>query len=208
MKAKLGEEVERIEATYEERLAEETEANRSELVEKVDSYLNYVVENWMEDNKVAIQNGLRTEISEDFMNGLKNLFQESYVDVPESKVDLVDDLADQVEELEEALNKTTADAIALSEQNELLVREILVSEAAADLTDTQAEKFAKLVEGVEFDSSEAFAEKLITVKESFFSKQTTVLEEDVVESDDSPVVTGDLPPFMQAAIDQLRRSQN
>ena len=96
LKSQLAEEIERIESTYEERLAEETQVQRSELVEKVDSYLNYVVENWMADNAVAIQNGLRAEIAENFMENLKGLFTESYIDVPESKVDLVDDLAEQV----------------------------------------------------------------------------------------------------------------
>lgn len=209
LKSKLSEEIERIESTYEERFAEETQAHQETLVEQVDSYLNYVVENWMEENKLAVQNGLRTEISEDFMNGLKTLFQESYIEVPESKVDLVDDLADQVEELEEALNKTTAEAIKLSEETEMLQRMIIVSEAMQDLTDTQAEKFEKLVEGVEFDSPDQFTHKLATIKESFFNKQNVVIEEDVAESMDgeAPALDADVHPFMQAAIDQLRRSQ-
>ena len=92
-----------FEEQYKEELAEEVQTIKSELVEKVDSYLNYVVESWMEDNKVAVQNGLRTEIAENFMDKMKDLFVESHIDVPESKVDLVDELAEQVEELEEKL---------------------------------------------------------------------------------------------------------
>ena len=181
LKSKLAEEVERIETAYEDKLAEETATQNSELVEKVDSYLNYVVENWMAENEVAIQNGLRAEIAENFMENLKGLFVESYIEVPDSKVDLVDDLADQVEELEEALNKTTEDAIALSEHVEVLTRGAIVSEAIADLADTQAEKFEKLVESVDFEDAETFASKVATVKESFFAKSVEVTEEVVLK---------------------------
>ena len=107
MKAKLAEEIEELEENYANELAEEIAATKSDLVEKVDSYLNYVVEQWMEDNKLAVQSGLRTEIAETFMNKLKDVFTESYIEVPESKIDLVDELSDQVEELEEALNVRT-----------------------------------------------------------------------------------------------------
>jgi len=207
LKSKLAEEVERIESSYEERLAEETQAQRSELVEKVDSYLNYVVESWMEDNKVAIQNGLRAEIAENFMNNLKGLFVESYIDVPESKVDLVDDLADQVEELEEALNKTTADAIALSEEVESLQRAAIVAEAVADLAETQAEKFEKLVESVDFEDAEVFASKVATVKESFFAKQTNVAEEVIAEETDAEAeVAEETAPSMERYLTAIRKT--
>jgi hypothetical protein len=189
LKSKLSEEIERIESTYQEKLAEETVAQKEEMVEKVDSYLNYVVEQWMEDNQVAIQTGLRAEIAENFMNGMKELFVESYIEVPESKIDLVDDLAEQVEELEEALNKTTADAIAMSEQIEELQRSAIVAEAAADLADTQAEKLGSLVADIEFDDAESFASKVATVKESYFSKTSSVTEEVVEESTDESEAT-------------------
>ena len=189
LKSKLSEEIERIESTYQEKLAEETVAQKEQMVEKVDSYLNYVVEQWMDDNKVAIQTGLRAEIAENFMNGMKELFVESYIEVPESKIDLVDDLADQVEELEEALNKTTADAIAMSEQIEELQRAAIVAEAAADLADTQAEKLGSLVADIEFDDAESFTSKVATVKESYFSKTSSVTEEVVEESTDESEAT-------------------
>jgi len=205
LKSKLSEEVERIEASYEERLAEETAAQKSELVEKVDSYLNYVVEQWMEDNKVAIQTGLRAEIAENFMSGLKNLFVESYIDVPESKVDLVDDLADQVEELEEALNKTTADAIAMSEVIESLQRQAIVAEAATELADTQKEKFYSLVEGVDFDDAEQFASKVATIKESFFAKTTVETEEDLTEETDGDVMSEEVAPSMEQYLSAMRK---
>jgi uncharacterized membrane protein len=205
LKSKLSEEVERIEASYEERLAEETAAQKSELVEKVDSYLNYVVEQWMEDNKVAIQTGLRAEIAENFMSGLKNLFVESYIDVPESKVDLVDDLADQVEELEEALNKTTADAIAMSEVIESLQRQAIVAEAATELADTQKEKFYSLVEGVSFEGEEDFASKVATIKESFFAKAPVETQEDLTEETDGDVESVEVAPSMEQYLSAMRK---
>ena len=206
MKSQLAEEIERIESTYEERLAEETQVQRSELVEKVDSYLNYVVENWMEDNAVAIQNGLRAEIAENFMDNLKGLFTESYIDVPESKVDLVDDLAEQVEELEEALNNTTANAIALSEEVETLQRAAIVAEAVSDLAETQAEKFEKLVESVDFEDAEVFASKVATVKESFFAKQTSATEEVIAEETAPEAITEETSPSMERYLTAIRKT--
>ena len=206
LKSQLAEEIERIESTYEERLAEETQVQRSELVEKVDSYLNYVVENWMADNAVAIQNGLRAEIAENFMENLKGLFTESYIDVPESKVDVVDDLAEQVEELEEALNKTTADAIAMSEEVETLQRAAIVAEAVSDLAETQAEKFEKLVESVEFEDAEVFASKVATVKESFFAKQTNATEEVIAEETAPVAISEDTSPSMERYLTAIRKT--
>ena len=206
LKSKLAEEVERIETAYEDLLAEETATQNSELVEKVDSYLNYVVENWMAENEVAIQNGLRAEIAENFMENLKGLFVESYIEVPDSKVDLVDDLADQVEELEEALNKTTEDAIALSEHVEALTRDAIVSEAVLDLADTQAEKFEKLVESVDFESAEIFASKVATVKESFFAKSVEVTEEVVAEDDAAEALTEETSGPMSKYLNAIRKT--
>ena len=171
VKSKLSEEVTRLEEQYAEELAEEVETIKTDLVGKVDSYLNYVVESWMEENKLAIQSGLRTEIAEGFMNGMRDLFVESYVEVPESKVDLVDELAGQVEELEEKLNSTTGDAIQLAEELETYKRESIIAEASRDLADTQAEKLSELLSTVDFDNEETFVAKVNTVKESYFSKE-------------------------------------
>src|SRR6056300_386230 len=192
IKSKLSEEIDRLEAKYEEELSEEIETTKSDLVEKVDSYLNYVVEQWMEDNQVAIQNGLRAEIAENFMNNLKDLFTESYIEVPESKVDLVDDLADTVEELEESLNVTTAKAIELSEELEDYKRDAIIRESARDLAETQVEKLKSLVEDVEFEDEETLAQKVDTVKKSYFNKEVTESTEAefVQEEDDgAPVMT-------------------
>jgi len=181
IKSKLSEEVERLEDEYQSRLEEELDATRSDLVEKIDSYLNYVVENWMEENQLAVEQGLRTEIAEGFMNSLRDLFEESYIEVPESKVDLVDELADQVEDLEETLNARTAEVLELSESLEAFQRAAVIREASRDLADTQVEKLASLVEGLDFEDEETFAQKVKTVKESYFTKEVTSTAEEVNE---------------------------
>lgn len=183
IKSKLAEEIDRLEEKYNEELAEEVESTKAELVEKVDSYLNYVVENWMEENQVAIQSGLRTEIAEKFMNSLKDLFTESYIEVPESKVDLVDELASEVSELEEALNNTVAKSISMQEELEVLKRDAIIREASEGLAATQVEKLKGLVEDIDFDNEETFAAKVATVKESYFTKK--VIESADIEEEDN-----------------------
>jgi hypothetical protein len=209
LKTKLAEEVERIESSYEERLAEEVVAQRDELVEKVDSYLNYVVENWMEENRVAIQDGLRTEIAENFMENLKGLFEESYIDVPDTKVDLVDDLAVQVEELEESLYSTTTKAIELGEEVELLKRYAIINEASHGLADTQVEKFVSLVEDLQFDDEDSFAQKVATVKESYFSQSTSTIAstESLEEShSEEEVLREEATPSMERYLSAIRKT--
>jgi hypothetical protein len=205
VKSKLSEEVDRLEAQYKEELAEEIASTKSDLVEKVDSYLNYVVETWMEENQVAIQSGLRTEIAETFMEKMKDLFTESYIDVPESKVDLVDELAEQVEELETRLNETTQKVIDTSEELEVYKRETIIRESARDLADTQVEKLKSLVEGIDFESEEQFAEKVATVKESYFTKKVTGDEEveAIVEDADQTV---ELSSSMDSYLAAIRKT--
>jgi len=193
VKSKISEEIDRLETQYKEELDAEISQTRDDMVEKVDSYLNYVVETWMEENKVAIETGLRTEIAEGFMNNLKDLFTESYIEVPESKVDLVDDLAEQVEELETAVNESTSRALAMAEELEGYKRDAIIREASRDLAETQIEKLKSLVSNVDFEDDDTFATKVATVKESYFktkSTDTTILEAD--ESDDESVETNDV----------------
>ena len=189
IKSKLAEEIDRLEDNYATELDEEVSATKADMVEKVDSYLNYVVEGWMEENKLAVQSGLRTEIAEKFMNSLKDLFTESYIEVPESKVDLVDELAEEVTELEEALNASTAKAIQVSEELEVMKRASVIREASKDLAETQVEKLAKLVENIDFEDEATFAEKVRTVKESYFKKDAVEsVIEDTIEDDDGNIV--------------------
>ena len=178
--SKLSQEIERLEGEYAQNLEEEVTDVQNQLVEKVDSYLNYVVESWMKDNEVAVQNGLRTEIAEDFMTSLQSVFKEHYIEVPEGKVDLVDELNEQVNELEETLNKTTEDNIDLHSKVQSYERADVVREQSSGLAETEAEKLASLVEDIEFDNKESFEMKVKTVKESYFTKEG---EESVDEVD-------------------------
>ena len=195
--SKLADEVDRLEEKYNEELTEAIDSQKSELVEKVDSYLGYVVEQWMEDNKVAIQAGLRTEIAENFMNKMKDLFTESYIEVPESKVDLVDELAETVEDLEEKLNKTTAQAIEMQEALEGFQRESIIRDNSRDLAETQIEKLKTLVNDIDFEDEETFTKKVATVKESYFTKKTTAGTEEVDGTEE-----GDAPAEVSASMDQ------
>lgn len=206
IKSKLSEEIDRLEAKYNEELAEEVSTTKAELVEKVDSYLNYVVEQWMEDNKVAVQAGLRTEIAEKFMGSLKDLFVESYIEVPESKVDLVDELAGEVEELESKLNESTGTIIEMSGELEEFKRNEVIREASKDMAQTEVEKLKSLVQDIDF--SDAFAEKVNTVKESYFKKPATAegVSEEVEEDGDSVVETSDAMSQYMAAINRQIKS--
>tara|TARA_B100001094_G_scaffold47953_1_gene43304 strand:- start:57 stop:1190 length:1134 start_codon:yes stop_codon:yes gene_type:complete len=171
--SKLTQEIERLEGEYAQNLEEEVSELQSSLVEKVDSYLNYVVENWMKENEVAIHNGLRTEIAEDFMSSLQGVFKEHYIEVPEGKVDLVDELNESVNELEVTLNKTTEDNIELHNKVQVLERAEVVREKSEGLAETEAEKLASLVEDIEFDNKENFETKVQVVKESYFKQEVS-----------------------------------
>jgi len=170
----IAEKVEELEEQYTSEISEDIVEAREELVEKVDGYLNYVVETWMEENRLAVETGLRTEIAETFMGSLKDLFTESYIEVPESKVDLVDDLAEQVIALEEKLNEETATILEMRSYTQNLERQAIIAEASRDLAGTQADKLTKLAESIDFESSDAFAAKVDTLVESYFSDQPQV----------------------------------
>jgi len=205
VKSKLSEEVDRLEAQYKEELAEEVSSTKADLVEKVDSYLNYVVESWMEENQVAIQNGLRTEIAETFMDKMKDLFTESYIDVPESKVDLVDELAESVEELETKLNESTQKVIDTTGELEAYKRDSIIREASRDLAETQVVKLKSLVEDVDFEDEDQFASKVKTVVESYFTKEIASSEEveQIVEDADSTV---EVSSVMEGYLSAIRKT--
>jgi len=177
--SKLSEEVDRLEAEYAQNLEEEVSEVQSSLVEKVDSYLNYVVEGWMKDNELAVQQGLRTEIAEEFMTSLQSVFKEHYIEVPEGKEDLVDDLNEQVTELEETLNKTTEDNIRLHTAVQEFEKQEVVREQSSGLAETEAEKLASLVEDIEFDNRDSFEMKVKTVKESYFKSDVSETADEV-----------------------------
>jgi hypothetical protein len=207
VKTKVAGEIDRLEAEYTQHLEEETAGIRDELVEKVDGYLNYVVENWMEENRVAVENGLRAEIAESFMEALKGVFTEHYIEVPESKVDMVDDLAEQVEELEAQLTKATEDNIRLNESVSDFRRTEILAEASKDLAVTEAEKLKSLAEDVDFEDEETFTKKVATLKESYFAKETVT--ENVEEAEVSMNADGEeieVSPVMEKYLAALSKS--
>ena len=206
MKSKLNQEVERLEENYATQLSEEVETFKADMVEKVDGYLNYVVENWMKENEVAIHNGLRTEIAEEFMDKLQALFTESYIAVPDSKVDLVDDLAEQNEALEAKLNDQTDAMITMKEELEVFKRYEVIREAARDLAETEVEKLVKLSEDVDFVSEEVFTDKVATIKEAYFKKAkaaTDTLIEEASEDETLEEVSESMSHYLKA----LRKTQ-
>jgi len=204
--AKVNTELANIEENYQNQLNEEVATVTKTLAEKVDSYLNYVVQTWMEENKVAIESGLRTEIAENFIGALKNVFKESYIEVPEGKENLVDTLNKEVSKLEEQLLKATEANIKLNESVSKLQRAQVIAEASKDLASTEAVKFNSLVENVEFDTSEAFAKKIQTIKETYFRK--TVTKQTPQTAVETPLneSTEDLSPLMAAASAAISRT--
>ena len=170
VKSKVRGEIDRMQDAYDQELVESTEAVKSELTDKIDSYLNYVVEEWMKENELAIERGLKGEIAEDFIAGLKQLFEDHYVDVPDEKYDVLEAQSEKIAELEEKVNKSLEDAVSLKEENSTLTRQIVISEATSDLTETEIEKFKSVTEDVEFDSAESFRNKIDTLKENYFPK--------------------------------------
>jgi hypothetical protein len=205
VKAKLSSEIDRLEESYQTELSEEIETMKTDMVEKVDSYLNYVVEQWMEENKLAVQQGLRTEIAEGFMNKLKDLFTESYIEVPESKVDLVDELAQANEELEEQFNQAMAKSLDLAEQLEGLKRDAIIREHARDLAETQVEKLKSLVEDIDFEDDETFASKVKTIKESYFTKKSETAQEEVTGVEEGEISEATNTDAMSRYLSAIRK---
>ena len=190
VKTRIKEQTKILEAQFEKKLTSETETIKEAMVEKVDSYLNYVVEEWMKENELAVERGIRTEIAEDFITGLKGLFKEHYIDVPEEKYNVLDDLTDQVKDLEGKLNEQIEKNVNLSKDVSESNREKLIAQVSEDLADTEKEKFSSMAENVEYDSAEKFQEKLETIKESYFPK--TKIEE-TTSADEVDSVAANIP---------------
>jgi hypothetical protein len=172
--------VEKIEEEYLSEIEESTKKFQGEMVEKVDNYLNYVVTEWMEDNNLAVERGIKSELTDDFMTGLRNLFKEHYIDVPEEKVDIVDDLFEKVEELEAKLNEEIDKNVSLKKDLAEATKEGILSDVCEDLADTQKEKISSLAEGLEFENEDQFKAKLAMLKESYFPQKEVVKSEDDV----------------------------
>ena len=167
-------EVAKIEEQFESLLAEKVEEVKEGLVEQVDGYLNYVVEQWMTDNELALENGMKTDIMESFIAGMKNVFMEHYIDVPAEKYDLVGELEEQAEEMKAKLDEQLAANVELSKQINEMKRVSSIEEFCADLADTDAEKFKGLAEELAYEDVESFKTKLQTIKENYFGKKGAV----------------------------------
>ena len=205
VKSKTREEITRIHESmtsdFEVKLEESVEA----LTEKVDTYLNYVVEEWTKENELAIERGLKGEIAEDFISGLKQLFEDHYIDVPNEKYDVLEAQSEKIAELEEKLNAVMEQNIALTNVKSKLVREQVISEACEDLTDTEIEKFKSLTEDVDFANEESFKAKLDTLKESYFPK--TIVEQTFDDEDGGTAQDIDTTGAMRAYMSAISRNK-
>ena len=179
VKSKVRDEVSRIEDDYRKDLDENINANKDELTTKVDTYLNYVCEEWTKENELAIERGLKGEIAEDFISGLKQLFEDHYIDVPNEKYDVLEAQSEKISQLEAKLNEAIEKNVSMKTDNAQLVREQVISEMSSDLAETEIEKFKSLTEDVDFEDEDSYKEKLGTLKENYFPKQKTVVAETV-----------------------------
>ncbi len=182
VKSRVRSEVERIVEEVAEEKKVEMETFKDELTEKVDTYLNYVVDEWSKENELAIERGLKGEIAEDFISGLQQLFQDHYIDVPDEKYNVLEAQSDKISELEDRLNEEIQKNVEIKEANSGLVREQVISEVSEDLADTEVEKFKTLTSDLDFSDEDTFREKLNTIKENYFPK---VVVEDYVSDDET-----------------------
>ena len=187
IKSKVKDIAEEIEADYNQKFEEETSKAKDELVEKVDSYLSYVVEEWMKENELALERGIKGEIAEDFISGLKKLFEDHYIDVPDEKYNVLEDQASKIETLEKKLNESIEKNVELSKENGKYIRQSIIDEASDNLAETQKEKFNKLAEEIDYKNEEDFRNKVATIKESYFGKKDSSGEIDDVAADSSPL---------------------
>ena len=177
VKSKVREIQEHLEADFNNKLEQESAKAKDELTEKVDSYLSYVVEEWMKENSIALERGIKGEIAEDFISGLKKLFAEHYIDVPDEKYDVLEEQSSKIEDLEKKLNEQIEKNVELNKVNGDYTRQSIMTEVASDLADTAKEKFAKLAEEIEYSDAETFKQKCETIKESYFGKKESVNED-------------------------------
>ena len=201
IKSKVRTELEKIHAENQESSKKVAEETMTSVVEKVDDYMNYVVEQWMTDNELAIERGLKGEIAEDFISGLKGLFEDHYIDVPDEKYDILEANLTKIEELEDKLNKQMEENVQLKKAKGELVKESMIADVADGMTDTETEKFQSLVDDVEFSDEESYKEKLQTIKESYFgSDEVKAQDETLTEegTEETQEVSGTMAQYMSA----------
>ena len=197
--SKVKEIAEQMEADVQTNYEQDIAKAKEELTEKVDSYLSYVVEEWMKENEIALERGIKGEIAEDFISGLKKLFAEHYIDVPDEKYNVLEDQASKIEDLEKKLNEQIEKNVELNKDNAEKARKEIMAEVASDLADTAKEKFAKLAEEIEWSDAESFKQKCETIKESYFGKKEEVKDKlDDVAAGDTSADNVDLSKAMAA----------
>ena len=199
LKSKVTELREAMEAHYEAKLVEEVEGMKDELIERVDSYLEYVADEWLQENALEVERGIRTEMTESFLTGMRGLFEEHYVSIPEDKYDVVENMVDKLDEMESKLNEQIEKNIAITKSLSEATGGNILSDVSEGLSTTQKEKLASLAEGVEFESEESYKEKLETLKESYFKAAPKRSDSEVLnESAASPDVSGSMAAYIQA----------
>ena len=199
LKSKVTELREAMEAHYEAKLVEEVEGMKDELIERVDSYLEYVADEWLQENALEVERGIRTEMTESFLEGMRGLFEEHYVSIPEDKYDVVENMVDKLDEMESKLNEQIEKNIAITKSLSEATGGNILSDVSEGLSTTQKEKLASLAEGVEFESEESYKEKLETLKESYFKAAPKRSDSEVLnESAASPDVSGSMAAYIQA----------
>ena len=183
--SEVNQRVDELETNYNIEMSEAKEEHLSTVTEKVDGYLNYVTEEWMKENELAVEKGIRSELVEDFMTGLKNLFTEHYIDIPEEKVDLVDDLFEKVEELEQKLDESINTSVDVKKELATYKKAETLREVSEGLADTEIEKLGKLADGIDFEDKSQYSEKLEVIKENYFPKQQAeVITEELVNTEE------------------------
>jgi hypothetical protein len=183
--SEVNQRVDELETNYNLEMSEAKEEHLSTVTEKVDGYLNYVTEEWMKENELAVEKGIRSELVEDFMTGLKNLFTEHYIDIPEEKVDLVDDLFEKVEELEQKLDESINTSVDVKKELATYKKAETLREVSEGLADTEIEKLGKLADGIDFEDKSQYSEKLEVIKENYFPKQQAeVITEELVNTEE------------------------
>ena len=205
IKAKLSEEYDKLVEHFATELEKQVDAAKAELSEEVDGTVNYAIGQWMEQNQVAVDRGIRNEITEDFIAGLKGLFEEHYISIPDEKVDVVEGMADSIREMEAKLDEQVKANVKLQSRLNETARKNIVNEVSDGLADTQKDKLAALAEGVEFTTEEEFSKKVKTIKESYFTEKTVtqseVADETPVEGASDPEVS----PAMAQYLDAMNR---
>jgi len=208
--ARVNSEMEKVVERLEEQTAEQLIEYKDDLVEKVDSYLNYVVKQWMEENQLAIESGLRNEITEEFMSGLQKLFKENYIEIPEEKYDVIEDMDSRITTLESELDKSINENIAIAKEYTELKKQIIFEESTKDLASTEVEKLKKLVEGVDYESDDLYKEKLSVIKENYFPKVAkTSPEKTLIEETGTgkPFETNDIMSKYVEAISRAKKNR-